>query len=428
MRYCLTLIGLLFLLATPKAQYKTDLRVIDESARYSRDKKFKTWTLTAGYGPAIPFTDLTPYTLFPSNHLDFGFNASIAKQIYPSFALDLQFVTANMYGQKQQVYFDGNLMDFTLNLQAYINQMVDFPGPIKDRWNFYLKIGLGMQTFRSQLRYVANDEFVRVSDFTGQTEDMRYVVLGYDKLNPEKKIARKAEMILPLGAGALYRINNSFDIGIESTIRFSFEDNMDNILIGATNDRYWYTAINLSYNIGRKNIRHSKWTYRTYGFNIFGKPKKDPILSEIEDLELKIKSFEANRPIKRDSVFIVHTLKKVYGRNNLHQIFFTSNNTVVDKTYHEELAQVALKLMENEKWQVEIIGFSDEREETANNMAISEARCNQVADKLIHDLGIDSQRIIITPKGNNELLSPTKELTPRGLHFINRRVDMVIRK
>ena len=428
MRYHLILIGLFFLMTTPKAQYKTDLRVIDESARYSSDKKFKTWTLTAGYGTAIPFTDLTPYTLFPSNHLDFGFNASLAKQIYPSFAIDLQFLTANMYGQKQQVYFNGELMDFTLNLQAYINQMVNFPGPIKDRWNFYLKIGLGMQAFRSQLRYVANDEFVRVSDFTGEPEDKRYVVLGYDKFNPEKKIARKAEMVIPLGAGALYRINNCFDIGIESTIRFSFEDNMDNILIGATNDRYWYTAINLGYHLGKKNIRHSKWTYRSYGFNIFGKPKKDPILSEIEDLELKIKSYEANRPIKRDSVFIVHTLKKVYGRNNLHQIFFTSKNTAVDGIYHEELAQVAIKLLKDERWKVEIIGFSDEKEDDANNMTISETRCRNVADKLIHDLDIDPQRIIITPKGNRELLSPTRELTPRGLHFINRRVDLVIRK
>lgn len=100
----------------------------------------------------------------------------------------------------------------------------------------------------------------------------------------------------------------------------------------------------------------------------------------------------------------------------------------MDKAYHEELAQVALKLMENEKWQVEIIGFSDEKEETANNMAISEARCNEVVDKLVNDLGIDRRRIIVTPKGNNELLSPTRELTPRGLHFINRRVDLVIRK
>lgn len=428
MRYCLMLIGMVIAITSSWSQYKTDLRVIDESARYSSEKKFKTWTIGAGYGWCIPYTDITAYTLFPSNHWDFGFNASIAKQIYPSIAFDLQFVTANMYGQKQQVYFKGHLMDFTINLQAYINQMVDFPGPIKDRWNFYLKTGIGMQAFRSRLHYVANDALVKVSDFTGQTVDKRYVVLGYDKLNPERKTARKGELIVPLGGGALYRLNNCFDIGVESTIRFSFEDNMDNILVGATNDRYWYTAINLNYHWGRKTIRHSKWTYRSYGFNIFGKPKKDPLQSEVEDLELRIQSYEANRPIKRDSVFIVHTLKKVYGRNNLHQIFFTQQNTAVDNSYHEELAWVALKLITNEQWQVELIGFSDEKEGEADNMTISETRCNNVADKLINDLGIAPQRIIITPKGNRDLLSPTRELTPRGLHFINRRVDLVIRK
>ncbi len=428
MRYFLLLAGLYFMMSTPKAQYKTDLRTIDESARFSRDKKFKTWTLNIGYGPAIPFTDITKYSLFPSSHLDFGFNASVAKQLYPSFAFDLQFINTDMYGQKRDVYFEGNMMDFTLNLQAYINQMVNFPGPINDRWNFYLKMGIGMQAFRSRLHYQADDSFVKVKDFSNETTDDRYIVLGYDKFNPEKKITRKGEMIVPVGAGALYRINNCFDIGIESTIRFSYEDNMDNILSGSTNDRYWYTAINLSFHPGKKTVRHSKWTYRSYGFNIFGKPKKDPLLTEIEELENKIQSYEANRPIKRDSVFIVSNLKKIYGRNNLNQIFFNSSNTEVDKMYHEELAEIALKLLTNEKWTVELIGFSDENEELADNMAISEKRCNNVADKFIHDLGIAPDRIILTPKGNTQLLSPTRDLTPRGLHFINRRVDMVIRK
>ncbi len=419
----LTLWGL-----TAHAQLKTDLREIDESARYSREKKFKTWTISAGYGPVIPFTDITSHTIIPSDKWNFGISASIAKQLYPSFAFELQFLKTDMYGEKGKFYFEGDLMDFTINLQTYINQMINFPGPYRDHWDFYLKIGIGMQAFRSRLHNLADGSIVKVGDFGSDPSDMRHVVLGYDKYNPDKKITRKGELVLPMGAGVLYRINNSFDIGVESTIRFSYEDNLDNILVGATNDRYWYTGINLHYNFGEKNKRHSKWTYRSYGFNIFGKPKKDPLLSEIEDLEDRIKTYEANRPIKHDSVYIYHSAKKIYERNNLHQVFFTLKNTKVEPAYHDVLAQVVIKLMTNPSWKAELIGFSDEKDENANNMLISQQRCEEVADKLVNDLNIDPGRIIITPKGNSELLSPTYQLSPRGLHFINRRVDIVIRK
>jgi outer membrane protein OmpA-like peptidoglycan-associated protein len=413
---------------TSLAQVKTDLRVIDEEARYSREKKFKTWSLSAGFGPVIPFTDINNYTLFPSNNLNMGWSASIAKQLYPSFAFELQFLKSDMYGEKGNFYFKGDVMDFTLNLQTYLNQMINFPGPYRDHWDFYLKIGIGMQAFRSRLHNMSDGSIVKVSDFSGEATDTRHVVLGYDKQNPNRKITRKGELVLPLGAGVLYRINNSFDVGIESTLRFSFEDNMDNVLIGATNDRYWYSAVNLHYNFGQKGKRHSKWTYRSYGFNIFGKPKKDPLLSEVEELEDRIKTYEENRPVKHDSVFIYHSAKKIYSRNNIHQVFFTSKSSNVDRAFHDELAQVVIKLLTNKDWKAEIIGYSDETDENADNMEISKKRCDEVADKLINDLGIDPQRIIITPKGNSELLSPTSQLSPRGLHFINRRVDIIIRK
>ncbi len=426
MRKFTTILFLLTLAFHAVAQYKTDLRVIDEEARFSKEKKFKTWTLSAGYGPVIPFADINNHTLFPSGHWDFGFSASLAKQIYPSFAFELQFLKTDMYGEKGEFFFKGDMMDFTLNLQTYLNQMVNFPGPLKDRWDFYLKIGLGMQALRSRLHYTADNSVVKVNDFSNEYTDTRYVVLGYDKHDPNKKTTRKGELVLPLGAGILYRLNNSFDVGVESTIRFSYEDNMDNVLLGATNDRYWYSSVNLHYNFGEKNKRHSKWTYRSYGFNLFGKPKKDPLLSEINDFENRIKSYEANRPIKHDSVFIYHHAKKIYERNNLYQVFFTSSNTNVDRAYHDQLALVVIQLLSNDKWKAELFGYSDEKE--GDNMGISEARCKEVADKLINDLGIDPDRIIITPQGSDNLLSPTDRLTPRGLHFINRRVDIVIKK
>jgi outer membrane protein OmpA-like peptidoglycan-associated protein len=205
-------------------------------------------------------------------------------------------------------------------------------------------------------------------------------------------------------------------------------DKYDNILAGSTNDSYWYTSFNISYKIGKKDKRHKRWTYRGYDFNIFGVKKQDPLEQEIQQFGNDLNDYAANRPIKTDSVFIVHNLKKIYGPSYIYSVYFSTGGTKVDREDIVAIAEAAIQLMQDKDLNVELIGFSDDTGPADKNMELSRKRAEAVKEILIHDLGISADRITVTAKGETELLSPTDKLSPRGINMVNRRVDIVLRK
>ncbi len=72
-----------------------------------------------------------------------------------------------------------------------------------------------------------------------------------------------------------------------------------------------------------------------------------------------------------------------------------------------------------------IQGYTDDRGSYDYNLALSDRRCNAVKSVLEKDYGIDESRMTIEPKGKAELLSDTRLLAPRGIHLVNRRVDII---
>jgi hypothetical protein len=263
---------LLFFSITVAAQMRSesDELTLTPDMIFSYGQSYNSWSVSAGFGPVIMYADQSGYTLFPNREIDFGPSVWVTKHLVPAFAFELQYLQSDMFGQEGQYGFRGNLMDVSINGIAIINQMSARPGPINDKWNYYLKIGVGATLFRSRLFDSETGEAVRRSQiYDSSSPD--FVVLGYEEDNPEEKTDRVADIVLPLGAGLMYRVSNRFDVGIESVLRFSASDRLDNILTGATNDRYLYTALNVSYKFGEKDRRHMRWTYRAEGMDMFGR-------------------------------------------------------------------------------------------------------------------------------------------------------------
>lgn len=266
MRVIFTIIFLVSFWGMASGQSRqTDDRIIEEEMRYSSEKWFNTWALNVGYGSLFMYADITNHSFFPKHRIRFGPTVFVSKQLAPSLAIDLQYITGEAYGETTDYYFKGNLNDVSLTGIFFINQLGASPGPVRDRWNFYVKTGLGLNFFRSRLHQQADDSFVQESDL-GMPSG-RYLVYGYDPYDPETKTSHQMDIIIPFGAGVLYRVNRHFDVGVETSMRFSASDNLDNVLTGSSNDRYMYSGINLSYKIGKKDKRHMRWTYRGYGFN-----------------------------------------------------------------------------------------------------------------------------------------------------------------
>jgi outer membrane protein OmpA-like peptidoglycan-associated protein len=87
---------------------------------------------------------------------------------------------------------------------------------------------------------------------------------------------------------------------------------------------------------------------------------------------------------------------------------------------------VARFMKENKNERVLVQGYCDERGSDDYNVRLSQRRCNVVVDVLVHDYGIDADRFETEPRGEFELLSDTKKLAPRGIHRVNRRVDIFL--
>jgi len=430
MRYFYQILCFLLLLGgtlNVTGQRKSDERIIEEHMRFSGEKAFNTWSVSVGYGPIIMYSDLADYSLIPEKW-NYSPSITIAKQLFPVWAFDLQFLMGDFYTSKGLVYNEGNILDFSINSRTYVNQLLALPGPIADKWNFYLKLGVGLTAFRSRVHYIETGEVVHYRDVWEPNADDGYMVKGYDRDDPYKKIDRAKELVVPIGFGIEYRINRSFDIGFESTMRFSLEDKLDNVLAGSGNDRYWNMNINISYKIGKKDKRHSKWTYRNYGFTLFGKAKIDPLADEIKVFEKQVQQIADNPTIRTDSVTIIHTIKRIYGTENVTSVFFGIRDKNLDMDAQVDLATVALAMVKNPHWKADIFGFTDEPGDADLSMELSRERCERVLAFFVDELGLSRDRFTLIPKGDTELLFQHGESSSNDLGSINRRADVVLIK
>jgi len=410
------------------AQFSTDNRQLEEHMRYSRDKQFNTWSIAVGYGPLIMQNDLSSYSVFPDKHWQFGPMLKLSKQIHPAWAIDMQFLTSDFRSGNELYYSSGNIMDYSVNAVTYLNQWLAYPGPLKDRWNIYIKAGVGVSSYRTRVHYTANNEVVHSRDWAPNNEEDGYIVLGWDAHDPYRKINRVNELVVPLSLGLQYRLNRSFDIGFETSMRWSLEDKLDNVLSGANNDKYWHSNIHLAYKIGKKNKRHSRWTHRGYGFNVFDRPKKDPLADEVALLEEELKAYENRKIIKIDSVRVLHHAKRVYGSSEMVSVYFDSHESNLDTKDQVDLATIGLYMQKNPRSTVDIYGYNNSKNNPESNLEISKKRCEEILSFFVKDLGIDINRFTLYPKGEDDLLKPKTETQSSGLHMINRRADVVIFK
>ena len=422
-----------------------DFGSLSEEQIYRKGNKHNTWSVSVGYGSVTYYTDVINYTFLPSHNWKFAPNIMISKQFNRPWGLDAQFMTADMYGEKNHRYFEGNFMEASLNLTFSINQFAAF-GPIADKWDIYGKLGFGMIFFRSHQRAlyddvyydngvpetIVKDQIIQVKhvyDFIsypkpeGWTRD-DYLAIGYDrKTDPEKEEKRKSEIILPFGVGVKYRLSPSFDIGIEFIMHSMSNDNLDVNLSGADNDAFMYSSLNISYKIGKKNKRHSVWTYKD--FNIVYKQQRetDPLAAKLDSLKEQLNVLAATDSVTSDTTHI-YTESIIYKEGVSASLFFDFDKSTISLREYKELAKVAKAMERDKSIRIRIVGYCDARGSYDYNLKLSTQRCNAVLDVLVNDYGLDNNRFQIDPKGKNDLLSDTNKLKPHGLHMVNRRVDL----
>ncbi|MDG5799667.1 hypothetical protein QA597_04740 [Marinilabiliaceae bacterium ANBcel2] len=395
----------------------TDDRIITEEMRYSVEKSFNSWSLSLGAGPLFMYTDITDYSVFPDHRWRVATALTLSKQLKPVVGVDLQLVKGDMFSRDQKYWFKGDLYDVTLAGSLYLNHLAAMSGPVNDRWNFYLKTGIGFTAFRSRLYFAGSDQIVREDDLGIEGVD-RYMVHGFDVYSPEEKSSRQKEVIIPFGAGVQYRINNRFDLGFESVMRFSTRDNLDNVLTGPTNDRYLFTGLTLNVKLGREK-RHTRWTYRGYGFDLFGRVVGDTHEEELVLLKEEVERLKSSKRVVERSVFVEEHLTILYGRTDIYSFFFDRFGDTQfyfdDKT---AIADAVLFLQNNPDSFISLYGYVDKSDD-GDHDKISLEYCRKVKNYIVENFKVDRDSIIINAMGSSVGFKGDGEIN------VNRRVDLI---
>jgi outer membrane protein OmpA-like peptidoglycan-associated protein len=439
------LLLLIICLAGSSISYaQIDFGNLEEEQIYRKDGKYNLWSIGAGFGPVIFYGDVIDYTMFPSDNLKFGPSVNIARQFGRSWSVDAQFMMADLYGKKYNRYFEGDFREASLNLNANLNQLI-LGGPMRDRWNIYAKLGFGINYFRSAVRVLntivdnnnviikeAGDLYTVDEIFTGGAYPTNYsdwnagdyLVMGYKRDNPDaEEIKRKSQIVIPLGLGVKYRINKSFDLGFDLTLRNLVADNLDVDMTGADNDSYMYAAVTVNYKLGKKDKRHASWTYKDFNLSYERDRARDPLAQKLDSLKQELELLAASDTVIRDTT-IIHNERIIKKESFATSVFFDYDESEITPRAHRIIANVARHMRSNTSARILVQGYCDDRGTDDYNVKLSQRRCNAVVDILVKDYNIDASRFETEPKGEKELLSDTKTLAPRGVHLVNRRVDI----
>lgn len=219
-----------------------------------KKKSYNKLSITVHGGLTTFYGDIQQYTWWPVKDYRserkgaWGIGGNIGWQFNPVWGVNVNLMTANLRGTKRHgantgspnnhVYFDANTFEYTVNATLNFMNLIYRDKTKQRKFKYYFSFGMGFTSFRSAKFRLGTDVLVdRV---------------GYEPGTLTKK-ERTTETVFPLAFGVKYRISKKFDLGLETSIRYSTSDKLD-ATKGNTgiNDKYGYTNLSLTYKIGKK--------------------------------------------------------------------------------------------------------------------------------------------------------------------------------
>ena len=197
------------------------------------DKLYYQWYLNLNGGISQSYGDILSGSwhgnMLGKDDIEFGFGARLGKHISPVFGIYGSYIYAPLSGvsgkDTKNLYFETKLSDMILGTTVSFSNLF---GGYKPRLiNIYGTTGIGFVNFDAQAYDIATDLPVN-EGYPGTTETM-----------------------IPTGGGVDIRINNRWDINLETTIRWFDSDKLDGYISGQKNDAYFFTSAGVGYSFWR---------------------------------------------------------------------------------------------------------------------------------------------------------------------------------
>lgn len=423
------------------------------------------WYLGVHVGQVTSVGDLKSFESEKAG-LNFGFGASLGRQINYTFGIRFDGTIGKMSGSNQTIqggrYFEGKYNEMiglgTINLSnLFLN------GRVKERnWIWTFGIGAGLNSWNSV-----------VYDFKSDSK------VGEIEQGPEWTL----QPVIPAEFGAKYRINDRLNLGLRVSARWVLSDDWDGLRYNEGDvEGFAYTNVSLNYVLGKK-AESAEWTnpldnmyfevqdmaatidgmsndadgdgvadlldqddYTPEGVAVDGSGRAldidndgvpdhldaDPFTSRGASVDENGRELDSDGDGVADSRdldpntpkgALVNFQGKEIKANGaglaLPSVFFSFNSTVVNYANYERLATLARAMKNNPNMRLRVVGNTDARGGEDANMKIAEKRAQAVVDHLNKIYGIDASRFEVVAKGESELLAD-------GVHRINRRVDFEV--
>ncbi|MCD4746322.1 MAG: outer membrane beta-barrel protein [Bacteroidales bacterium] len=204
------------------------------------DKCYYQWYLNANLGITQSFCDIQDGSfqldMLNKDEMAFGFGGRLGKHISPVFTIYGSLISAPLKGirESRDLKFEAKLTDYIGGVTINFSNL--FFGYKPRTITFYGTTGIGFVDFRTKCTKISDDSYV--SGF------------GY-KNNGDDESDKTSEAMVPTGLGLNFRINNRWDVNLESTIRWFDSDKLDGLISGNKNDAYYYSSLGVSYNFWR---------------------------------------------------------------------------------------------------------------------------------------------------------------------------------
>jgi OOP family OmpA-OmpF porin len=425
--------------------------------------KYNTWSASISGGSMLFFGDVKQFDFYPlskKNSEDWyglqngiserkwGFGLNLSKQLTPVFAIQGMLENGNLAGMKDTIksYFNASILTCSINMKINILPIIN-PYLKDHKISVYGIFGIGLSKFKTIERNIPTDTII--------------FSYGYGAFNQEKK--RTTETVVPIGAGIKYRVTNNMDIGIESILNNVNTYKLDggNEYNSAEKDKYLYTSLNITYTFGKnkslewavpKEKESEKYTPAINALNqkidslnkklADAENKNIQEQKAIDDLKNHAKEEDINKtnagtkaenntkesPIENNEKAVTPPVLAQNAQTAVMpelltkvSVFFSVNSSDIDDLNQEKIEKVAEMLTANKDINLDLIGNSDKTGGELYNEILSKRRALSVFDVLVNEYGIDAARLNIIAKSDKEPLS-------KNIFYLNRRVDIVIKK
>ena len=217
--------------------------------RLPKRKDYNTWEVGVHFGITYPNTDIAASDLNADNFKSqLGFGVNVAKFLSHNFALQGQFIHADLKGVSDKKPFYGYTT--TINYEATLNAVAHIGniGFLKRSPNFglYAYVGIGLMNFSPKNTiYTGSDSSKALPKNIQAQPSGTLDEISFDPTS---------ELVIPFGVGMRYRFAKKFSVHAEYTLRTTRSDKMDGFVrILSNDDDYSYINVGVTYHIGKKD-------------------------------------------------------------------------------------------------------------------------------------------------------------------------------